>query len=71
MLETARRDLNGIRVVAARNNIEQAANLFSQLGDSNGRSQAAQLLESLNLRLKIVGIVLIVVVGLGLAWNMD
>lgn len=71
LLETARRDLNGIRIVAARNNIEQAANLFSQLGDSNGRSQAAQLLESLNLRLKIVGIGLIVVVGLGLAWNID
>ena len=71
LLETARRDLNGIRIVAARNNIEQAANLFSQLGDNNGRSQAAQLLESLNLRLKIVGIGLIVVVGLGLAWNID
>ncbi|MBA3470530.1 MAG: hypothetical protein H0T53_12905 [Herpetosiphonaceae bacterium] len=71
LLAAARADIGSLRLSAARRNIEQAALIFAQLGDQQGRARAEELLASLNNRLRIAGVGLLILVVLGLAWNID
>ncbi len=71
LLATAQSDMGSLRLSAARRNIAQAALIFAQLGDQQGRASAEKLLASLNQRLRIAGVGLLILVVLGLAWNID
>ncbi len=71
LLEIARTDLRSLRLSAGRRNVEQAAIIFATLGDQQGRAAAQTLLDTLNNRVRLAGVGLLVLVVLGLAWNID
>ncbi len=71
MLDDARSQMSVLRLSSARSNIEQAGMIFGTLGDQKGRNTAQALLTSLNRRIQIAGIGLMLLVVLGLAWNID
>jgi hypothetical protein len=71
LLKVAGGDMASLRLSAARGNIERAALIFARLGDQQGRASAESLLASLNRRLRIAGVGLLILVVLGLAWNID
>ncbi len=71
LLSSAKQQVRSLRWSAARSNINQAAALFASLGDAQGQAQAQALLNDLNRRSQLAGLVLLALVLLGLAWNID
>ena len=63
MLDDARSQMSVLRLSSARSNIEQAGMIFGTLGDQKGRNTAQALLTSLNRRIQIAGIGLMLLMG--------
>jgi len=71
LLGLARADMGSLRLSAARSSLEDAALIFARLGDQRGRAAAEDILDTLNRRIRIAAAVLLALVVLGLAWNID
>jgi len=71
LLGLARADMGSLRLSAARSSLEDAALIFARLGDQRGRAAAEDILATLNRRIRIAAAVLLALVVLGLAWNID
>ena len=71
LLQIARTDLRSLRLNAGQRNVEAAAIIFATLGDEQGRAAAQTLLDTLHTRVRLAGVGLLMLVVLGLAWNID
>ena len=71
LLEQAKTSIARLRWISARQTLDQAALMFGQLGDPQGQQAAQQVLQTLNQRIRLLGFGVLVIVLLGLAWNID